>query len=398
MPRRVVPYVRRHPYQAAANGIAYAAGLAYRNRGAIRGAYNRAANYMRRPPPRRSGVKRRSRSRAPASKRRRVAGRSGVSTGHTLQRRSSKIRLSKKIPTRKLALTGFQPFERTFVGLTNFDVDTGKFLLRNALVAGVGGNVCLPIHCIELTSFNNTNVDPVNGPVSELQFDTAAVDASIVTFLRAGTTASGAAGGTAWQTKRGDDLARCKKLVLSNTKISMNLYGARVRDTKFQCHLVAFSDERMNPLFSPDNLLAQGWLDNLSKPLMYSNLRQQLPGWKRGSRILKSWTYNVPAMESSDLNTATGKIVEAHININHNKVMDMTNSRAEIIGADLHDNDAGFAQIGLQARNQPRTKDRLYLYITAFAPERVAEGAETSRETPSFDLVVNQRWMLPPKN
>lgn len=387
-------------------GLVQGGQFAYRNRAVIgrvgrnigtygQRAYNNLRNY-RRP----SMGKRSSSRNGPPSKRRRFAGSitgGAAFTGNTLSRRRNKTTLKKPPTTRALVTAGYRALTRGVTGLTNFDVNVGKYLLSND--SAPDGSVRLPIHMLNLTGIDNNIADltTVVTPHLQLAWNNSSNAAVCIVTPFTGTNNIGA-NVQNWQTiagPAGPYLVRRAHLI--STYVAFNFYGARVRDTQFKVHLLSFKDDDADVLVKTDPE-STAFITGLERPLTFNQLTPSAPRWAHNVKFHKTWTYNVPATTNDSLNTATGNVLEAKINIKHNKLFTLVNNESATTGREGHLNDASYDVDVQLVRNAPMPKQRLYLYITAFAPQRVTRGSETAAETPSYDMIVRQKWMVPTAN
>ena len=196
--------------------------------------------------------------------------------------------------------------------------------------------------------------------------------------------------------------------VLNWVNLRINLYGQRNRTTRFQITVFQVTDEEVDPIVGlQTNEDKRALFQYLERPFIYSNLQQDNSKKKHGFKVIKDFTYNVPAMTSIDLNTTTGNIHEANVHIKINKKMDyIYTSEGAIIphtAADGLDYTTTRATAGTGLHIHPRPKQNVYIAVRAFAPVRCydipasdLQPPQSAANSPSFDIIVRRSLSLPP--
>jgi len=400
--RRLQGTVSRVPrgygsYLARVGGVA---GAAYQGAQGGLNAYKKIDKYLPRGNKRSSSFQRKlgPMNSRPAYKKARTAyNRPPTSVGHGLRRRRNKKTLKKPISTRKLALAAYRRYTRSYQGLSNFDLDSGQYFIGNS--NKMDGSIVTPIHVINLTNLRN-NPDDVVTDMNvhyKLRWAGEASSSAIQAEAFSGQDLSATGSGDpTWVTIMGPQSnVDVTHAYLVGTSIGFNFYGARTRATRFQVHLVSYKDDDYNPLIKGGEEEVKTWLTGLERPLVYNNLTPRVPGWKKGIKFLKTWSYNLEATTNDVLNTSVGSIMEAKIYIKHNTMLNFKNDEYDKTGRADHSNFADYTVDFEGVRNSPTPKQRLHLIVTAFAPERVPDEEFTATETPSYDMIIRQSWMIP---
>lgn len=325
-------------------------------------------------------------------KRRRFAGR--VKRTRTVQARNELSRsvklltLAKKSIRKDISNLLKSRLER-WQGITNFDTDGGYFKLRN--YQDVSNNVFMPINIFDLSCKQATGVG-----YQPYWIGTASTaDIGMQSMTPQNT--SGAAGTNQFYNEVEDDAAVIPndECLLDWVNIRLNLYGARKRTTIFKIAFFRCIDEQSDPIDGASTHVNKKILfDELQRPLIYSNL-QQRPNiqTKRVIRWIKSYTYVVAPVTSIDLNTTVGNIHEANIKLRVNSMMKYdwsSDGTADLLGHAQADGDDFIART--TASNQPRVErsKRLYMMISAFAPERSTTEALDTSIDPSYDIIIRR--------
>lgn len=285
-------------------------------------------------------------------------------------------------------------------GLTNFDTNQGWHPLanwRNPLT----DEVTPPIHIYDLTSVpNNTISIPVGW-----KFNVAAASGNNAVSTPVSlnfTTPDGAAFTTDWQFEKGNAQPyRADSFHHDWTQVKLNLYGARKRTTYFDIMFVRFRDDFANLVrANPNNSHHRQLMHTLMRPLMYSNLYVHRPEVKKMMSIVRKYRYYVPATQTIDLNTTTGKIKNVNIFIRHNTKYRLDWVEGQTIppltGANctdwitLRDDDN---------RNFPKESSQLFMIITAFAPEQRSGNDDypivDPAIDPSYDILLRNAVSMP---
>jgi len=288
--------------------------------------------------------------------------------------------------------------------LSNFDTNVGASFLSNMGI--VDGQVYSPMYFIDCGSLTQ----PVMGTGPPVLYragwaSTAAGADLIFPAINGQNPNGGNTGVDAWQIETTDKATASSfdSMILNWINLRINLYGQRKRTTKFLITVFQVNDEEVDPVTGLNsNVDKKALFQYLERPFIFSNLQQDQKRKKTGIRVIKEFTYNVAPMTTIDLNTTTGNIHEANVNIKINKRMDYIYNvdgnmlpHAQIDGLDYTVSSAT-AATGLHIN--PRPKQNVYMCIRAFAPVRVVAGEEQADDCPSFDIIVRRSVSLPPHN
>lgn len=309
--------------------------------------------------------------------------------GAELTRSRHRLRLKKYNLTRRVNNQSSSIIYR-FQGLTNFDVNGGFFAVRNA--DGPSGQVEVPLHFYDLTVVND-GVSPANMAWYMLWNSTAATAQPIRGTLPVQNSTGTVVGPGIWipEEENRVNLPQGKSFLHKWTEIKMNLYGARVRPTKFILSLVRFPNSLYDVIGNTSTRESKSMMEYLTRPLMWSNLMVGQPEVRKYMKVVKQWTYNVDAKTSYDLNTASGNIHEVKIFVRHNTryIIDW---KSPLIGVEETASHLQGAQYittdEADDRTGPRFPRRLYLMVQAFSPVRTAGGAIDVDNDPSYDILM----------
>lgn len=332
------------------------------------------------------------------------------------RRRARMYRYSRK----KDLYTLSNPTVDRFQGLTSFDTDGGYHRLSQY-------QNMLPIHIFDVTSFNNGNGFPgvakALGWAQELaNGDTTSLNLPGQDYLNSTNLGIDSLN---WQHEYGKatdaNNGWARRVNLKWLDLRFNLYGARNRDTRFKIQLVSFPEDHAS-LWTAANSAAQkkALLAALERPLLYNNLNLGDRNVLKWMKIHKSYTYDVPAMTSVDLNTVTGRIKEARIFIKVNKVMSLMWSLDGIHESHvLPEDGAEWRPQGIhqyQYQNHPIGPSRLFIVVSAFSPVKYSPPPEqdggyytpaaartwagspgtplNNNDEPSYDFIIRRKYQL----
>lgn len=290
-----------------------------------------------------------------------------------------------------------------FQNITNFDTNVGALALPNW--SFTTGQIQMPFHIYDLTSFNNNSIDVVN-PGYYYQWASNLVTADIVRAVLPGQTATGGADATGvWQVEERAGsttfLPNAKVMRHNWTDIRINFYGPRKRTTWFELIFFRVKDEFMNPTAAAvtNNQLKELML-YLERPSIYSNLqRLETDVWKR-IKIVKRMKYWVSAAQTTDVDTSVGKIKEARVFMKHDKIYKL-DWRHQGVPEIPHDVADGLDFLSDSTHhNSPWYGSRLYMMVRAFAPERIAgktayPSAADANVDPSYDIIIRNSVSVP---
>lgn len=289
-----------------------------------------------------------------------------------------------------------------FNNLSNYDTNVGAIYLgnhRNTL----SGEVTLPLHIYDLTSFPN---QAVGAPVAGQSFRWASVAAGAACF-RAPITGTSAGTGTTqgWE----DELQITTSPVVQQafhqwTDVRFNFFGARKRTTWFEVMFIRVHDELAHPYAAADtNVEYLKLMQYLERPLIWSNLQTDAAGSAHTKfRVVKRMKYFVSAGQTTDVDTSVGNIKEAKIFLKHNKRLDYdwSNSGPTALLGHTEADGTDFVRDS-STHNFPKHKERLLMVVRAFAPERVLTATTPVTNAlvdPSYDIIIRNAFTMPPKH
>lgn len=318
--------------------------------------------------------------------------------GNELTVTSRKYRL-KRFKLRSVVNTNRNRTILRLQGLTNFDTNSGYHPLINWRNPATDEQVP-PVHLYDLTHVPN-NTATINGGYYFKVAGASSTDAVSTPTVLSFQNPDGASI-PFWQWEKGTAVAhKADSFFHEWTQVKLNLYGARKRTTYFDVMFVRFPDDLANLLSAnPSNPHHKQLMHQIMRPLMYSNLYTFRPEAKRMMTVVKRFRYYVPATQSIDLNTTTGKIRQVNIFLRHNRryQLDWVESQTipPVSGADVVD----FANMRDQDnRNFPKEHLRLYMLVCAFAPEqRSGVGAYPDAIDPaidpSYDIIIRNAFSM----
>lgn len=366
----------------------------------------------------------------------RKTGTAPVSLGNDMSRSSKVVgRYPALKPNRLLQLIKCGMTERLdrFQGITNFDTNCGYFTIANR-EDSTNGTITTPLHSYNLTNFANTNTSgtPVLGQA--YGWDGPTGTANIVEYTLQGMDSTGSGGVTGWTAvnSRGPStvatatqtpLPNADKIMHEYTSVNMNLYGMRFRPCWFNIDFVRVKNEYCN--FSTANTANARFkelISALTTSHTYSNLQSRDQKALKFLTFVKRFRYYIPPENSTDLNTATGRIKHVKIFMKHGKILDMTahetRADAEFIGhyqADGADYETGGSVLNTCAEGQ-----QLFMLVRAWSPTRAANTAvgwfgvgvnyaplvsnvwnakpvatAIASDVPSYDMVLTNKWTAP---
>lgn len=300
----------------------------------------------------------------------------------------------------KMMEVGMQKSIYRFQGLTNFDTNTGFFPISNWQFTG--GEVRMPIHIYDLTSFPNTSAAPV---CYGYQWVSTAANSDVNRFNFEGQTPTGTLTPN-WNTENGVPItAFPNSRVMRHdwTDVRINFYGPRKRTTKYEVFFVRVKDEFANPLVAgTSNPAIKELFAYLERPSTFSNLQTYQTNVAKKLKIVKKFTYWVSAGQTTDVDTTVGKIKEARIFMRHDKVYNL-DWRHEGTGTStlshVQADGAHYVQ-DVSHHNNPWHGSRLMMIIRAFAPERrtginpTAPVADANID-PTYDILIRNAISTP---
>lgn len=355
----------------------------YRRSKRMRRTSNRRTRGNKRTMPQNLG--RRVRPRLTTSLSREAAG-----PGNELVRRYNRVNRP-WISVRRLALGAYQPRIDHFQGISNFDTNSGYeyFVNKGGLI---NDPILLPMKWLEITNWGNRSAATAFHSLGWSAADSAA---NVTSDVIQGQQQGGVATQPTWEVIQGplNGVVDANKAYIKYLKCEFNFYGARKRFTRFQVHHVKMNDNESDPVRNGSNIGARQFISAMEKDLIYSNMGLTNNEWKKRVKILNTWTYNVQPMTSTDLNTTTGKIMNAKIFLSINKLFTMRDPASIQLPSHLHG--AQYFNDSDGSRDTVHPKAREFLLITAFAPDRLGPEEQPSpEESPSFDFMFTRKMLV----
>jgi len=109
-------------------------------------------------------------------------------------------------------------------------------------------------------------------------------------------------------------------------------------------------------------------------------------------RVIKTYTYVIDPVTAIDLNTVVGNIHEANIRIPMAKIIkyNYESKAANIIGHTFAEGDDYDVRTTAAWNTRAESAKRVYMMITAFAPQRGTEEFNTNVD-PSYDILMTRQ-------
>ena len=295
-----------------------------------------------------------------------------------------------------------------FQQLSNFDTNVGAVWLDNHQYTS--GVVQMPMVIIDLGSQHQPLITAIQPPaLVQPVWNNATVSSDISIAFQPGQNPDGTVTGNAnFQYEESNLMTPTPTTlttgVLNWVNLRLNLYGQRKRTTKFVITIFQVTDDEVDPVNgSPTSLDRKALFQYLERPFIYSNLQQDVKMKKTGFKTIKEFTYNVAPMTSIDLNTTTGNIHEANINMQINKRMDYMYNQtastmlphAQVDGLDYNQNTAANT-----VHQSPKVRQNVFVAIRAFAPIRTYDTEalgplRSADNSPSFDIICRRSFTFP---
>lgn len=287
-----------------------------------------------------------------------------------------------------------------FQNITNFDTNVGAFALANWEYTT--GQVQMPFHVYDLTSFNNVET---YAPGKYYQWESILGNSPIVRAALPGQSPDGSNTGGAWQieTKGGTNpttsYPNSKNFIHDWSDIRVLLYGARKRTTRFDIMFFRCPDEYSN-LFqaSGDNVDLKELCQYIERPSIYNPIQTLTENHiAKKIKMVKKFTYYISAGQTTDVDTAVGKTKEVRIFMRHGKLYNTdykhwTGDPPNTV-IDHHQTDGLDYQQDTKHHNHPWYSSQLFMVIRAFAPERTPgktaypSPADPNMD-PSYDIII----------
>lgn len=300
---------------------------------------------------------------------------------------------------KKIMEVGMNKITYRYQALTNFDTTVGFHPLAN-FKNTTSGALDMPLHIYDLTSFPNVSQP---APGYSYSWDSELATAQAVRSALGGQPPGGGTVSVMWHKENGtsSDATYPNSRVFRHdwTSISANLYGARKRSNKFMIMFFRCKDEFANPIAAGiSNPAYSELIEYLQRPLIYSNLQTYNKDPAKKLQIVKQMTYWVPAAQTTDVDTAVGKIKEIKIFLRHDKVYGLDWRHEGTAGSLPHAVVDGLDYVqDLTHHNYPTHGSRLFMCIRAFAPERrtAASYVPVADIDPSYDILIRNQVSLP---
>lgn len=287
-----------------------------------------------------------------------------------------------------------------FQNITNFDTNVGAMSLGNWQYTT--GQVQMPLHAYDLTSFNNIGV---YRPGMYFQWASTAPNATVIRGYLNGQAADGTPNAGAWQieTKGGvnpsTSFPNSKAFVHEWSDIRLLLYGARKRTTRFDVMFFRCPDEYSNlGNAGTDNVDLKELLQYIERPAIYNPIQTLTENHiSKKMKMVKKFTYYISAGQTTDVDTSVGKTKEVRIFMRHGRVynLDYKHWTGDNPNHVLpHEQVDGLDYVSdTTHHDHPWYSSQLFMVIRAFAPERVMGKTEYPSDAdanidPSYDIIV----------
>lgn len=301
-----------------------------------------------------------------------------------------------------------------FQNISQYDTNVGAITLPHYYNTTTAANG-MPLHIYELTGFPNTS--STVAPGRSFQWTSNSSTANVTRIAIPGQNPDGSADADGyWHvTNRAGQQVGSPSETLPNasvmhhnwTSVSLNLYGPRRRASKFVITFFRVALDSANPFTAADtNTDLKQLVEIFTRPMIYSNLQTYQSNVRKYIKVVKKFTYYVPAGETTDVDTSVGKIKEVKIFLRHDRSYRLDHMQ----GAEAslpHQLADGIDYVeDLAKENHPWSSQRLFMAITAFAPEKtsIAVAAGTYGPTPaqisalidpSYDILIQNSITTP---
>jgi len=282
--------------------------------------------------------------------------------------------------------------------ISNFDNDNGANWLSNW--SSNAGGVYLPMLIIDCGSIRQPDLSAVPPPAVYAPWwsntlNTASINMEPQVGQNPDGSTTGSITGFQFETDGSNNIGEVHTTaILDWVNVRVNLYGQRIRTTKFLITVFQVTDDEVDiTTGSAGHLDKRALFQYLERPFVYSNLQQDNKLKKTGYKVIKEFTYNVSPMSTTDLNTSTGNIHEANIHVKINKKMDYVYTKNEnniIPHNQEHGKDYTVMGSSTSLHNAPKPRQNVYIAIRAFAPTRTTFEGRSSAQSPSVDLIVRR--------
>lgn len=302
-----------------------------------------------------------------------------------------------------------------YQGLNEYNTSQGGYYKLSNRLSGDGLNQVCPLHMFDLSSCATLSdaavVSP--NPHDHLWFNVNN-HAQFVTLSNIGPDGNIINPGE-WRIEHGNDPNTApgnvaasryaymgQRSLLKWSDIRLVCYGARNQPTRYTIEIVQFNHEYLAPQAAPSTEKAEvraAFYQNLVKQYMHSPIDHAGNVIKGGLKVLHREDFVIQPDTSINLDTAApNKVVK--IFKYFNRLHDWTwraranNVIADPPNQDLNDPVYNTDHKGDQnGRVAPRA--RIFLMIRAMNTTPVAFNEETIANTPSYDLMIRQKWAVP---
>lgn len=323
--------------------------------------------------------------------------------GNDFSKRKSAFRRTRKARTNRAKINHnavlikslMQPATYRAQNITNYDTSLGALPLRNS---DDSVTVSSPVHVWDLTTVPNQGTSDAAG----YAFGWAGAG-SEVPVTRVALPTQGRTGVIDNQGRYyNENGVPATPLNVENghhawTSVNINFYGPRKRTTWFEVIFFTPKDQFADPIrASLTNSELKYWLQYMERPLIYSNLQTDVGGKGYNKmKIIRRFKYYVSSSQTTDVDSSVGKIKQAKIFVRHDKLIDF-DWQHDVNGGNVipHGIGAGveFVNDSTDA-NYPHSKQRVYMCVRAFAPERTDTNAPLNADVdPSYDIIIRNHW------
>lgn len=323
----------------------------------------------------------------------------------TVSKRTVGRKKKLSLPTvNKMMRVGLNNMVFRYQNISNFDTNVGALTISNW--QQTGGQVIMPVHIYDITSFPNVGNYV---PGKYYYWSDLTSNANCVRGDQPGQSPTGVPDGGAWNIEHKGGVnptttyPNASRMVHNWTDVRLNLYGARKRTTKFEVIFFRCVDEFANPHHAAtSNVDYRELMAYLERPCIYSNLQTYNGGRvDKKIKIIKKFTYFVSASQSTDVDTSVGKIKEARIFLRHNRVYNLDyKHRQQDAHVFPHEQADGIDyEQDVTHHDSPWYGSQVYMCIRAFAPERTLDKtwgtAADANKDPTYDIVIRNSVSVP---
>jgi len=305
---------------------------------------------------------------------------------------------AEKIDYNKMLIKSLmQPATYRAQNITNYDTSLGAIQLRNSEI-GPGNPVSSPVHVWDLTTVPNQGTTDAAGFAFGWSIPGSIADVTRTPIPTQQPDGSQDVTGRYFN----ENGVPASPLNIENgfhawTSVNINFYGPRKRTTWFEVIFFTPVDQFADPIrASLSNTELKYWLQFMERPLIYSNLQTDVAGKGYNKmKIIRKYKYFISSSQTTDVDTSVGKIKQAKIFIRHSKMIDFDWQHDANSGAVIsHRQEDGVDYVTDSSDiNYPHSKQRVYMAIRAFAPERTNTNEPPDADIdPTYDIVIRNHW------